>query len=242
MGPDLLRTLVRGAAATAATVGAATLLSACAANGDDDDANLVAGKQLFVSRCGSCHQLARAGTQGVTGPNLDQSFQQALKDGMRRDGIRGVVHGWILYPATGGVMPAKLVTGDDAIDVAAYVSRSVARRGQDTGLLATAVKKAGSGKPAVAKGGTLEIDADPTGQLAYVTNRGEATPGRLSVESRNRSGTGHDIAIDGKGKGRVVSNGGVSRFSADFQAGTYTFYCSVPGHRQGGMVGKLVVK
>ena len=56
------------------------------------------------------------------------------------------------------------------------------------------------------------------------------------------SGTPHDIVIDGKGKGEVVQNGGVSQFQADFAAGSYTFYCSVPGHRQAGMQGKLTVK
>ena len=50
----------------------------------------------------------------------------------------------------------------------------VDRRGKDSGLLATAVKKAGGGEPAVAKGGTLEIAADPNGQLAYVTNEAQA--------------------------------------------------------------------
>jgi uncharacterized cupredoxin-like copper-binding protein len=58
----------------------------------------------------------------------------------------------------------------------------------------------------------------------------------------NKSGTPHDIVIDGKGKGQVVQNGGVSQFQANFTAGSYTFYCSVPGHRQAGMQGKLTVK
>jgi mono/diheme cytochrome c family protein len=242
MGPDRPKHALRSLAAAAATVGAAVLLSACSTNSSAGDADLVAGKQLFVSKCGSCHTLSRANTKGNVGPNLDQAFQQAVKDGLERDGIRGAVHGWILHPALGGVMPAKLVTGDDAVDVAAYVATAVAKSGKDSGLLATAVKQAGGGKPAVEKNGTIQIDADPTGQLAYVTNRGQAKTGKITVESRNKSGTGHDIVIDGKGKGKVVANGGVSQFAADFRPGTYTFYCSVPGHRQAGMVGKLTVK
>jgi uncharacterized cupredoxin-like copper-binding protein len=58
----------------------------------------------------------------------------------------------------------------------------------------------------------------------------------------NKSGTPHDIVIDGKGKGQIVQNGGVSKFTATFAAGSYTYYCSVPGHRQAGMQGKLTVK
>jgi len=134
------------------------------------------------------------------------------------------------------------VTGDQAYDIAAYVAKSVAAGGKDSGLLATAVKQAGGGKPAVESNGTLQIDADPTGQLAFVTDTATGKPGTIAVKMTNKSGTPHDIVIDGKGKGEVVQNGGTSQFSADFGAGSYTFYCSVPGHRAAGMQGKLTVK
>jgi mono/diheme cytochrome c family protein len=226
----------------ALAVAAATLaLSACSAQ-PASDADTVAGKQLFVSKCGSCHTLSRAQTKGTVGPNLDEAFQQSVKDGLGRSGIEGAVHGWILHPNDKGVMPAKIVSGQDAQDVAAYVAESVAKPGNDTGLLATAVKPAGAGKPAVEKNGTLQIDADPNGQLAYVTNKATAKPGQITVKMQNKSSTEHDIVIDGKGRGKVVSNGGTSQFSANFGAGTYTFFCSVDGHRQAGMQGKLTVK
>ena len=244
MGADLSSKRLRAALAALATTGAAVALSACSATSSSDEsgANLVAGKKLFVQKCGACHVLSRAQTKGTTGPNLDQAFQQALKDGMKRSGIRGAIHGQILHPNRNGVMPAKLVTGDDAYDVAAYVARSVAAGGKDTGLLATAVKAAGGGKPAVESNGTLEVDADPTGQLAFVTNTAQGNPGEITVKMANKSGTPHDIVIDGKGQGKVVTNGGVSEFKANFTAGAYTFYCSVPGHRAAGMQGKLTVK
>jgi len=242
MGPVLSRPGLRAAFAGLAAAGAALALSACSAHNEADNANLITGKQLFVAKCGSCHVLARAQTKGTTGPNLDEAFQQALKDGMKRSGITGAIHGQILHPNLNGVMPAKLVTGDKAYDVAAYVAQSVAARGKDTGLLATAVKQAGGGKPAVESNGNLEIDADPTGQLAFVTDAAQGTAGKITVKMANKSGTPHDIVIDGKGKGEVVQNGAVSQFSADFAAGSYTFYCSVPGHRAAGMQGKLTVK
>ena len=244
MGADLSSTRLRAALAALATTGAVLALSACSTEPDGGaSADVIKGKQLFVSKCGACHVLNRAQTKGTTGPNLDESFQRALKDGMKRSGIRGAVHGWILHPNQNGVMPAKIVTGDDAYDVAAYVARSVAAGGKDTGLLATAVKAAGSGKPAVeSSDGTLEVDADPTGQLAFVTNQAQGKPGAITVKMANKSGTPHDIVIDGKGKGEVVQNGGVSQFKADFAAGSYTYYCSVQGHRQAGMQGKLTVK
>jgi plastocyanin len=222
--------------------GAALALSACSTQPEAQNADLISGKQLFVQKCGSCHVLSRAGTKGTTGPNLDEAFQQSIKDGMPRSDFAGAIHGQILHPNRNGVMPAKLVTGDKAYDVAAYVAQSVAARGKDTGLLATAVKQAGGGKPAVEKSGAVQIDADPTGQLAFVTDAATGTPGQITVKMANKSGTPHDIVIDGKGKGQIVQNGGVSQFQANFTAGSYTFYCSVPGHRQAGMQGKLTVK
>jgi mono/diheme cytochrome c family protein len=242
MGPVLSTPGLRATFAGLAVAGVALALSACSAQPEADNADLIAGKQMFVAKCGSCHVLARAGTKGTTGPNLDQAFQQSVKDGQGRSGFTGAIHGWILHPNRQGVMPAKIVTGDDAYDVAAYVAQSVAAGGKDTGLLATAVKQAGGGKPAVEKNGSLQIDADPTGQLAFVTDAATGTPGQITVKMANKSGTPHDIVIDGKGKGEVVKDGGVSQFEADFAAGSYTFYCSVPGHRQAGMQGKLTVK
>jgi plastocyanin len=242
MGPVLLSRGLRGALVGIAAVAATLVLSACSAHDQGSDANLITGKQLFVSKCGSCHVLNRAQTKGTTGPNLDEAFQQALKDGMPRSGIRGAVHGQILHPNREGVMPAGLVKGDDAYDVAAYVAESVAAGGKDTGLLATAVKPAGSGKPIEESSGTLQIDADPNGQLAYTSNQANGTAGKITIKMANKTSTPHDIVIDGKGKGEVVTNGATSTFSADFAAGSYTYYCSVDGHRQAGMQGKLTVK
>src|SRR4051812_2393534 len=91
-------------AATAACGGLLFALAGCGGihfSGDDD--NLVAGKQMFVQKCGSCHVLSRAGTKGSVGPNLDQAFQRAVKDGLGRDSIRGVVDRQIEIPNPRGV-------------------------------------------------------------------------------------------------------------------------------------------
>lgn len=233
------------AALCAAIIAATSALSACGGV-KDPQADVVAGKQLFVSKCGSCHALARAGTKGTTGPDLDQAFQQSLKEGFGTTAVRGVVYKQILYPnrlanSAGIKMPAKLVSGQDAHDVAAYVASVSAKPGKDTGRLATAVKAAGGGT-AVEKDGVLSIPADPGGQLAYAAAKATGTAGPVTVEMPNESGTQHDIVIDGLGRGEVVSTG-TSSFKASLDAGkTYTYYCSVPGHRQAGMEGTLTVK
>jgi plastocyanin len=211
-----------------------------------DNADPIAGKKLFVSKCGSCHTLARAGTRGNVGPNLDAAFQQDLHDGFGRDAIRGIVNAQIYSPGRGTLMPAGLVTGQSADDVAAYVAYATANPGQDTGLLAAAVQAPGAGKPAVEAGGSLEIDADPSGQLAFITNKATAKPGSVTIKMANKSGVQHNIALEGNGAPAGAASpiiaSGVTQLHATLRPGTYTFYCQVDSHRQAGMVGTLVVK
>lgn len=224
----------------AVTLAAAALVaSGCTVNNEGDDQ--VAGKQLFVSKCGSCHILGRAETKGVTGPNLDEAFKRPLVDGFGRDGVRGVVYKQIKYPQIGSVMPSNLVDDEGARDIAAYVASVAAARGKDEGLLATAVKSAASDEPAVAENGVLTIPADPTGQLLYVNATAEAPAGPLKVSMPNESAVPHNIVIDGKGESPEVT-GEEASFEADFTAGEYQYYCSVQGHREAGMEGVLTVE
>ena len=244
----------RGTVAVAVAA-AALLVGLTGCELKDDGDNLVAGKQAFVAKCGACHVLKRAGTTGVTGPNLDESFQRARSDGFKQSTFAGIVYGQILQPArtaqtdpaTGkelAPMPAKLYTGEDAQDVAAYVAGAVAKPGEDKGpLAAVGVKR--SDAVAKAQGGKVEIPADPSGGLAYTFGAAQAPPGALEIDSPNKSSVDHNIALEGGGVseiGPIVKNGGVSTVKATVKAGEYTFYCSVPGHRQGGMEGKLTVK
>src|SRR5215213_8180658 len=143
----------------------------------DDGDNLVNGKTLFNEKCAACHELARAGAKGVTGPSLDEAWQQSEKDGLGRSTYEGLVHKQILQPnrrpqvdpANGKalpLMPPKLVTGEDAEDVAAYVAYAAARPGKDSGRLADAGQQK-STAVAKEKNGTLDIPMAPSGALAY---------------------------------------------------------------------------
>ena len=120
----------------AALAVAAVALAFAACGREEND--LANGKALFTERCGSCHILGRAGTQGRTGPDLDASFRAALDDGMNRETVEGIVHKQILHPRKNSQMPPALVKGEDAKDVAAYVAFATARPGEDEGALAQA--------------------------------------------------------------------------------------------------------
>jgi mono/diheme cytochrome c family protein len=126
-------------AGTIAAVAAALLGAGCgSAAATQESGSASSGRQLFIERCGSCHALADAGTQGAIGPDLDQAFAAAREHGFEESTIRDVVRGQIAYPTAEPVtgepgMPANLVTGRDAADVAAYVAAVAAKPVEDGG-------------------------------------------------------------------------------------------------------------
>jgi mono/diheme cytochrome c family protein len=98
--------------------------SGCGTGGPSSGGDATRGKRLFVAeaRCGSCHTLKDAGSRGTVGPNLDDAFMRAKEEEFKTSAIQNVVLDQIRYPTTGSGMPANLVKGQDADDVAAYVA------------------------------------------------------------------------------------------------------------------------
>jgi mono/diheme cytochrome c family protein len=116
-----------------------------------------AGQQLFTASCGSCHTLSAAGTSGTIGPNLDNAFAADVKQGYPQSSIENIVLDQIrlgsgqvdpyttskdfvnncLPPKSAKCyatpMPADIVTGQDAINVAAYVASVAGQGGFSTG-------------------------------------------------------------------------------------------------------------
>jgi uncharacterized cupredoxin-like copper-binding protein len=226
-----------------AALGMASAVVALAGCGGDkpDKAN---GKQLFTQRCGSCHVLADAGTKGTIGPNLDDAFKQAVADGLGRSTIEGVVEKQIALPQ-GNEMPANLVTGDDAKDVSAYVADVV---GEKTSGATGATGAEGTQEGGAAKANAsneVSIPTDPSGQLRFEASSATAKAGKVTLLSKNASPVPHDISVRGGGvdeQGEEVQNGGTSKVTVELEPGKYVFYCSVPGHEQGGMRGTLTLR
>jgi plastocyanin len=92
-------------------------------------------------------------------------------------------------------------------------------------------------------GTTLELAADPGGGFSFDKKTLEAPAGTITIQLTNDSSVPHDIGVKGDSVDEVsdtVMQGEVS-LTVDLEPGTYTFYCSVPGHEAGGMVGTLTV-
>lgn len=88
---------------------------------------LETGKQLFVTNCGSCHTLYKAGTDGVVGPNLDELLAPPSPTPPDPATVKPRVQAAILN-GVGGRMPAGILTGSQADEVADFVSQVAGRR------------------------------------------------------------------------------------------------------------------
>lgn len=95
-------------------------------------------------------------------------------------------------------------------------------------------------------GAALSLSANSEGQLAYSATSLSAKAGKVSIDFTNNAPLSHDVTVESS-SGSVVGatptfQGGSKTLSLSLKPGTYKFFCSVPGHRQAGMEGTLVVK
>jgi plastocyanin len=100
-------------------------------------------------------------------------------------------------------------------------------------------------EPAANGGGgqTIQIAADPDGALAYDTTELTARAGEITIEFTNESSMPHDVVLEGvEGGATDVISEDTASVTVTLEPGTYTFFCSVAGHREAGMEGTLTVE
>lgn len=125
-------------------------------------------------------------------------------------------------------------------------STSTAETGGETSAGAAAESGEKSGGNEASGGSTVKFEADPGGELAYTTNEATAEAGEVTIDFNNPQGLTHDVAIEDSsgetiGKTELIASEETSA-KVNLKPGKYTFYCSVPGHREAGMEGTLTVK
>jgi plastocyanin len=95
-------------------------------------------------------------------------------------------------------------------------------------------------------GSKLSLSANPSGQLEYNTKSLSAKAGKVTIDFTNSSPVAHDVSIESSSGEKLgstpVFQGGSKTVSLELKAGSYKFFCSVPGHRQAGMEGTLTVQ
>jgi mono/diheme cytochrome c family protein len=117
------RVVVAAVAIVVAGLGVAVPLAVGLVNGDDHAKNApggvdlsaseVSGRTTFAKYCSTCHTLRASNAVGKVGPNLDVLHppKGLILDAIKNGRARGQ-----------GQMPAGVVDGQDAQDVAAYVA------------------------------------------------------------------------------------------------------------------------
>lgn len=95
-------------------------------------AGLKTGRDLFETNCGTCHTLYAAGTDGNFGPNLDnllsptgQSTDPSTIKATRTRVLNAINNG--VDSSTPGRMPAGILSGEPANQVADFVSREAGK-------------------------------------------------------------------------------------------------------------------
>lgn len=94
-------------------------------------------------------------------------------------------------------------------------------------------------------GGTLQLAADPSA-IAYDKAELSSAPGKVTIDFNNPAAIEHDVAIEAEGGEELAASEtiteGETSVSTELAPGTYTFFCTVPGHREAGMEGPLTVE
>ena len=110
--------------------------------------------------------------------------------------------------------------------------------------VATTGTPAPASSPASGKATTLALAANPSGLLAYNTKQLSAKAGTVTITMANMSPLEHNVTVAEGSKvlgATPTFVGGTRTLTLKLKPGKYTFYCSVPGHRQAGMEGTLSV-
>jgi plastocyanin len=114
--------------------------------------------------------------------------------------------------------------------------------GETAAAPATTTAPAGGG----GGGSTVDISTPPGSDLAYDQSDVNATAGNVTINFDNQQPTQHDVKVeDSAGEelgGTDLISSSTATATVDLQPGSYTFFCSVPGHREAGMEGTLSVK
>jgi len=95
-------------------------------------------------------------------------------------------------------------------------------------------------------GETVTFEADPGGDLAWTETEASAAAGDLTIELVNEATTPHNVYIEDEG-GEILAESetiteSTTTTTASLEAGTFTFFCDIPAHREAGMEGTLTVE
>ena len=97
-----------------------------------------------------------------------------------------------------------------------------------------------------AGGSTIHFEANPEGHLMFTTMAAKGKAGEDTIDFDNPSSTPHNVSIEDSAGKKLVETKTIAKSKTSVKVmlkpGTYTFFCSIPGHREGGMEGTLTIE
>jgi len=125
-------------------------------------------------------------------------------------------------------------------------SSTTATTGAEESSESTGGEEGGGASSGGGTASTLEFEADPNGELAFTTTEETAKAGKVTIDFTNPQALPHDVKIESSSGEQIGGTDTVAEGSdsttVELKPGTYTFFCSIPGHREAGMEGTLVVE
>lgn len=161
----------------------------------------------------------------------------SLALGLRRPAFPGTLGGERVVIAISVVLVLAAMS-------AAVLTASEPAKAGSQGASSTQPTPSGAPASPTAPASNLKLAADPSGGLSYDAKQLSAKAGRVTIAFTNAASLEHNVTV-AQGSTQLGAtptfSGGTRRLTLNLKPGTYTFYCSVPGHRQSGMEGTLHV-
>jgi plastocyanin len=133
-----------------------------------------------------------------------------------------------------------------ALGILAPLALTACGGGDGDGETTTPTTPAGGGGGGGGGGGTISLSADPGGAFAFEQTSLSAQAGNATIDFDNPAPIGHDVCVEDSSGNEVgcsdVITESKTTLTVALKAGSYTYYCSVDGHRAGGMEGTLTVE
>jgi plastocyanin len=95
-------------------------------------------------------------------------------------------------------------------------------------------------------GSTIKFEANPEGQLMFTATTATGKAGDDTIDFKNPSSVPHNVSIENSSGKTIAATKTITESETstkvELEAGEYTFFCSVPGHREAGMEGTLTIE
>jgi mono/diheme cytochrome c family protein len=127
------RVLLAACVAAAASLGAGCGSESVQLPKDDADH---AGAVMFAERCGSCHTLDAAGTQGSATDVTDREREDGPNFNDRKESVEDILFAIENGGFSGAIMPENIATGEEARQIASFLAKYAGKGGGSTSLSA----------------------------------------------------------------------------------------------------------